>query len=177
MQKKLIKIKQETEREGKIDDNTRDTLEDLETAVNAGHKVALKMLAKLFDWLDTLERKGTREIMLLYEQSTTIDRNISETLARMTQLVLKKARLEQLISESNGIRLVSRIHHPGLIILTLTPLDRRGDCKLHKRDHQESVGVPGPNLSQHHLRRTSMMLFQLPQVLYCPIHRRSQEPK
>lgn len=127
MQKKLIKIKQEAEKEGKIDDNARDMLEDLETAVNAGHKVALKMLVKLFNWLDTLERKGTREIISLYEQSTTIDRNIDETLARMTQLASKKANLEQLIRESNGIRLVSRIHHSCLIILTLPPLDRRGD--------------------------------------------------
>lgn len=105
MQKRLQQIKQETEKEGKIDDDTRDMLEDLETAVNAGHKAALKMLVKLFDWLDTLERKGTREIISLYEKSTTIDRNIDETLARMTQLALKKAKLEQLIRESNGIKL------------------------------------------------------------------------
>ena len=119
MRKNYLQIKKEAEAEGEIDPNTQDILSDLETAVAAGHQTALKMLVKLFNWLDTLEAQPTKEIMSLYEQSMQIDRSISSTLARMTQLAEKRGNLERLIKESDGIKLVSRFDLYSGISLTL----------------------------------------------------------
>ena len=110
MRKNYLQIKENAEAAGEIDQDTDDILSDLETAVTAGHQTALKMLVKLFNWLDTLEAQPTKEIVSLYEQSIKIDRSISSTLARMTQLAEKRGNLERLIKESDGIKLVSRIN-------------------------------------------------------------------
>ncbi|KIK01744.1 hypothetical protein K443DRAFT_678156 [Laccaria amethystina LaAM-08-1] len=105
MRRNYLQIKKDAEAEGEIDENAQDILNDLEVTVTAGHQTALKMLVKLFNWLDTLEAQPTTEIMSLYEQSIKIDRSISGTLARMTQLAEKRGNLERLIRESDGIKL------------------------------------------------------------------------
>lgn len=122
MRKNYLQIKKDAEAEGEIDENTQDTLNDLEVSVTAGHQTALKMLVKLFNWLDTLVAQPTKEIMSLYDQSIKIDRSISGTLARMTQLAEKRGNLERLVKESDGIKLVSRIDLSGN--LSDAPTDR-----------------------------------------------------
>ncbi|EDR10204.1 uncharacterized protein LACBIDRAFT_325891 [Laccaria bicolor S238N-H82] len=105
MQKNYLKIRAKAEAEGEIDENDQDILDELEAAVNTGHQATLKMLVKIFNWLDGLEPQATKEIMSLYNQSIEIERNISSTLARMTQLSEKRANLDRLIKQSDGIKL------------------------------------------------------------------------
>ena len=118
MQKNYLKIHAKADAEGEIDENDQDILDDRAT-VNAGHQAALKTLVKIFDWLDGLEPQATEEITSLYNQSIEIERNISSTLARMTQLSEKSANLDQLIKQSDGIKLVSRIIRPYSSALTI----------------------------------------------------------
>ena len=127
MQKNYLKVLAEAEAEGEIDEDTEDTLDESKTAVDAGHKATLKMLAKIFNWLDGLEPQATKEITSLYNQSSEIERNISSTLARMTQLSEKTAILNRLIKESDGIKLVSRIICPYNSALTIQNV-----CRLSK---------------------------------------------
>ena len=119
MQKNYLKIRAKVEAEGEIDENDQDILDELEAAVNAGHQATLKTLVKIFNWLDGLEPQATKEIMSLYNQSIEIERNISSTLARMTQLSEKRANLDRLIKQSDGIKLVSRITCPYSSALTI----------------------------------------------------------
>jgi hypothetical protein len=111
--KKYLKIKAKAEAQGSVTRANQAVLQKLKKAVDEGHETALGTLAEIFDWLDGLAPQATTEITLLYDQSMEIERNISSTLARMTQLVEKKGKLDELLNKSDGMLLVSRaIHSP-----------------------------------------------------------------
>ncbi|KIJ95204.1 hypothetical protein K443DRAFT_109193, partial [Laccaria amethystina LaAM-08-1] len=103
--KKYLKIKAKAEAQGSVTRANQAVLQKLKKAVDEGHETALGTLAEIFDWLDGLAPQATTEITLLYDQSMEIERNISSTLARMTQLVGKKEKLDELLSKSDGMLL------------------------------------------------------------------------
>ena len=106
--KKYLKIKAKAELQGSVTRANQAVLQKSKKAVDEGHETALCTLAELFDWLDGLIPQATTEITLLYDQSMEIERNISSTLARMTQLVEKKEKLDELLSKSDGMLLVGQ---------------------------------------------------------------------
>ena len=106
--KKYLKIKAKAEEQGSVTRANQAILQKLKKAVDEGHETALGTLAEIFDWLDGLVPQATTEIALLYDQSMEIERNISSTLARMTQLVEKKEKLDALLNKSDGMLLVSQ---------------------------------------------------------------------
>ncbi|KAK2467588.1 hypothetical protein APHAL10511_000443 [Amanita phalloides] len=57
-----------------------------QSVLSEGHTKALRELALLFDWLDTLAPLPTNDITSLYEQSQDIERNIANALSRVMQL-------------------------------------------------------------------------------------------
>ncbi len=73
--------------------------EELQDEVRRAEKNALKMLAKLFDWLDGLEPQPTREIVDLYEKSQAIESKITNTLAQMNRASAQMAEIKKLVEE------------------------------------------------------------------------------
>ena len=69
------------------------------------HNKALKALALLFDWLDTLTPQPTNDIANLFERYQQIDLNIANALSRASQIGGKKAELTKIQKsiESNKI--------------------------------------------------------------------------
>ena len=147
----------------------RDILETLAQAVNMGHLTALAMLVKMFNWLDTLEPKATEEITSLYDQSMKIERNIAETLARMTQLAEKRNYLQILISQSDGFQLVGRDASSHCISFIVSFLGRQCFRKLPRPHPAETLDSERPIFPQYPLR-VSPVLFQLPRPMQPRIH-------
>ncbi|EDR04932.1 uncharacterized protein LACBIDRAFT_330139 [Laccaria bicolor S238N-H82] len=121
--KKFLKIKEKAEAQGSVTSANQAVLRKLKKAVDEGHETALCTLAEIFDWLDGLVPQATTEIALLYDQSMEIERNISSTLARMTQLVEKKEKLDELLNKSDGMLLCySNCHVKCHLDFTLDPM-------------------------------------------------------
>jgi hypothetical protein len=135
----------------------RDILEDLERAVNMGHLTALAMLVKMFNWLDTLEPKAIEEITSLYDQSMKIERSITETLARMTQLADKRKNLQVLISQTDDIQLVSGDAPSHCISFITSFLGRQGFRKLPRRHPAETLDSERPIFPQYPLGSTILI--------------------
>ncbi|KIL58588.1 hypothetical protein M378DRAFT_1025098 [Amanita muscaria Koide BX008] len=76
----------------------------LKGTIREAHEKALAELVLVFDWLDTLEPQPTKEILLLYEKSLEIDRNISSFLASARQSASKKGRLQSVLTEVDSTR-------------------------------------------------------------------------
>ena len=109
MQKRYLKDRAKAEAGGKIDEKK---MKKFEKCINGNHQTAVETLAEIFDWLDGLEPQTTKEITSLYNQSVEIERNISNTLARMTQLAQAVNVLENLVKDSSGTELVSHSKSP-----------------------------------------------------------------
>lgn len=75
------------EAEGDTDEDDEDIAE---AEVSAGHQTTLKMLVKIFNWIDGLQPQATNDITSLYDASIEIEYKITNTLARMTQLAEAK---------------------------------------------------------------------------------------
>ena len=71
----------------KHDPNMRRARRDLRDAVKAGEENGLKMLVKLFDWLDSLEPQGTAEAVTRSQKSGA---RKTDLLAPVDQVVAKK---------------------------------------------------------------------------------------
>lgn len=81
-------------------------LDEFEDIVNNDHKKALRELSSLFDWLDALVPQPTNEIISLYEQYQEIECQITNALARASQLRDLKAEFRALKESAAGGRLV-----------------------------------------------------------------------
>ncbi|EDR10206.1 uncharacterized protein LACBIDRAFT_325894 [Laccaria bicolor S238N-H82] len=90
------------EAEGDTDEDDEDIAE---AEVSAGHQTTLKMLVKIFNWIDGLQPQATNDITSLYDASIEIEYKITNTLARMTQLAEAKDVLDKLVEDSNGTEL------------------------------------------------------------------------
>ena len=73
--------------------------EEMQGEVRRAEKNALKMLVKLFDWLDGLEPQPTRGIVVLYEKSQAIESKITNTLAQMNRASAQVTEIKKLVEE------------------------------------------------------------------------------
>jgi len=96
--KKLVALK----RENRI---TRRELVEMKRRLDECHAGALRSLALLFDWLDTLTPQPTRDIMNLYDRYQEIDLGIANVLSRAAQIAEEKAKLRrmQMLAENHRI--------------------------------------------------------------------------
>jgi hypothetical protein len=83
-------------------------LNEFERIVNNDHAKALRELGFLFDWLDALVPQPTNDIINLYEQYQKIECQITNALARASQLRDLKAELKDLKKSAAGSSLVCR---------------------------------------------------------------------
>ncbi len=81
-------------------------LEGLESVIEEGHKKALNVLARLFDWLDTLTPQPTKAILNVCEQYSEINRGIDNALSHSSQLAKRKAQLKSLLESAEGHKIV-----------------------------------------------------------------------
>ena len=105
LQKEYLKLK--------VDPNMKTRRIDLRNAVKVGEQHALRMLVKLFHWLDGLEPQSTREITSLYEMSQTIDAETTNILAQTGQAATKKVEIDKQLQECRKYSAVSfsrRLH-------------------------------------------------------------------
>ena len=105
--------------ESDTDGDDEDTSDGLKAEVSAGHQATLKVLVKIFNWLDGLEPRATNDITSLYNKSIEIEHRINDTLARMTQLAEAKDVLYKLVEDSNGTELVS---HSNVLTAVHSPV-------------------------------------------------------
>jgi hypothetical protein len=81
-------------------------LSELEQSVEEGHEKMLKVLVKIFSWLDYLDPQSPKDIISLHDQSLAIDFSISNALARMSQLAEKNIHLNKILKAAEGTQLV-----------------------------------------------------------------------
>ncbi len=89
------------------------TVKKRKQLVRGAEQDALEMSVKLFDWLDGLEPQPTMEIIALYEKYQVIELVITDTLAQMGQVAIKRAEIKKLMGDlENGPDV--RFHLPNL---------------------------------------------------------------
>jgi len=102
MRQKLFEI----EKQGTI---SADLMSSLNKAVEEGHTKALDVLLKMFTWIDGLDPQPTKDITSLYNKYLTIERSISNALARVNQLAEKRKQLNNILMIAEGTELVGDI--------------------------------------------------------------------
>lgn len=100
-------------------------LADSKQEVEECHNKALKALALLFDWLDTLTPQPTNDIADLFERYQQIDLNIVNALSRASQLADKKAELTNIQKSIESNKIVGSINISCVI---LTPSKIMEEC-------------------------------------------------
>lgn len=79
---------------------------ELEYEVEDCHKKALRVLARLFDWLDTLTPQQTKDILTVYERYREINSRVDNALARAEQSAERKAQLRNLLESTKSHKIV-----------------------------------------------------------------------
>ncbi|KAM6499741.1 hypothetical protein JOM56_005249 [Amanita muscaria] len=72
--------------------------------IHEKHQKALRTLASLFDWLDTLVPQPTTDILHLYDKTQDIEQKVFHFLDYTRQLAIKEAELKMIISDLDGAR-------------------------------------------------------------------------
>lgn len=76
----------------KSDPNMENIKTKMRIEVEDGERNALEMLVGFFDWLDSLERQSTTEVVSLYEESQNIKSNTTKLPSLIDQAAAMKAR-------------------------------------------------------------------------------------
>lgn len=118
LQSKYLRENKRTEDKKKFNQNRQKMLK---LSVEEGHTKALGELIKFFDWLDTLSPQPTIDILLLHDQSRSIEDKISDVLVIMKQIRTIQQTLRDIerdIEHTNLVRATSytlfsifTIHH------------------------------------------------------------------
>jgi hypothetical protein len=97
-------------------DEDGDDDDDMWPIVENAERMALLMLVKLFDWLDTRQPQPTKEIWTLYEQSQSIESNITNIVCKMEQATKKEAEIEKLKKRLESGQVVSLLRCPTFFV-------------------------------------------------------------